>query len=340
MSGGVRNVLISDTLVLGCWPLGGPARNLGTAMGWGDVDDATSEAVIHAALDTGVRRFDTADAYGLGLSETRLGQALSGVPRDSIEINSKVGYLQPSDGTPLWTYDNLRRALHDSLERLQTTRLDTYFVHHNALDQEQTELLAGVLQEFRTSGLIMKVGIRGPHRFSPERTNEHRVNKRDQYAEMLHAIKPDVVSLRANLLTPAATLAPAYGWAAGVGAEVQVYKPLAQGLLTNAFPREFPTFGSGDHRSKKGWFSPPAHPALMRLRADICETVPGSSPLETALAWVLVNCPDSRLVMGSQNPDHVREWRHLALPELTQEQLVELETVASRYRSSVPSYLD
>ena len=49
---------------LGTWQLGAD---------WGNVDDATSEKVLAAAVDSGVNFFDTADCYGVGLSEKRLG---------------------------------------------------------------------------------------------------------------------------------------------------------------------------------------------------------------------------------------------------------------------------
>ena len=57
------------------------------------VDEATARATIDAAWDGGIRYFDTAPHYGLGLSEQRLGEALHDRPRDDVVVSSKVGRL-------------------------------------------------------------------------------------------------------------------------------------------------------------------------------------------------------------------------------------------------------
>ena len=57
------------------------------------ISDADAQAVLGAAWDLGVRNFDSAPLYGLGLSETRLNRLLRGKPRDSYVLSSKVGRL-------------------------------------------------------------------------------------------------------------------------------------------------------------------------------------------------------------------------------------------------------
>jgi D-threo-aldose 1-dehydrogenase len=65
------------------------------------VDDASARAAVDAAWDGGIRAFDTAPHYGLGLSERRLGDALRGRPRDEYVISTKVGrLLEPADSSP------------------------------------------------------------------------------------------------------------------------------------------------------------------------------------------------------------------------------------------------
>ena len=73
----------------GAWAIGGGAMVGATPIGWGDADDATSKAAIEAALDAGINFFDTADIYGLGHSETLLGEALAG--RNDVILATKVG---------------------------------------------------------------------------------------------------------------------------------------------------------------------------------------------------------------------------------------------------------
>ena len=71
-------------LSLGCAQLGNLFR---------EVSDADARATVDAAWELGVRYFDTAPHYGLGLSERRLGSALASRPREAYVLSSKVGRL-------------------------------------------------------------------------------------------------------------------------------------------------------------------------------------------------------------------------------------------------------
>ncbi len=69
------------TIAMGCWGIGGH---------WGPVAEAEALRTIHAALDLGINLFDTADAYGSGVSEELVGKALR-ARRDGVYIATKVG---------------------------------------------------------------------------------------------------------------------------------------------------------------------------------------------------------------------------------------------------------
>src|ERR1700739_1403864 len=64
------------------------------------IDDASARMVIDAAWDGGVRYFDSAPHYGLGLSERRIGAALRERPRDQFAISTKVGRLLVPNPSP------------------------------------------------------------------------------------------------------------------------------------------------------------------------------------------------------------------------------------------------
>src|SRR6185312_8106397 len=70
----------------------GPIGNL-----YSVVSDDDARAAVDAAWDAGVRVFDTAPHYGLGLSERRLGRALAGRPRQEYVLSTKVGRLLVPD---------------------------------------------------------------------------------------------------------------------------------------------------------------------------------------------------------------------------------------------------
>ncbi|MFE7617617.1 aldo/keto reductase [Streptomyces sp. NPDC057496] len=117
------------------------------------VDPERAAAVVDAAWDEGVRYFDTAPHYGLGLSERRLGEALRDRPRDAFVLSTKVGrVLDPlppdavakaagdglSEGFAVpvthrrrWDFsaDGVRRSIEDSLERLGLDRIDIVYLH-------------------------------------------------------------------------------------------------------------------------------------------------------------------------------------------------------------------
>lgn len=109
-------------LGFGTEPLGGHA--------WGNVDATEVARAVHEALDRRVDYFDTADCYGRGLSEERLGRAL-GRHRKKAVIGSKFGVRFGNDGRVF--YDNspawIVTALEGSLRRLGTDWVDLYQLH-------------------------------------------------------------------------------------------------------------------------------------------------------------------------------------------------------------------
>jgi D-threo-aldose 1-dehydrogenase len=155
-------------LSLGCAQLG----NLHEAM-----DNDTARATVDAAWETGVRYFDTAPHYGLGLSERRLGGAVAGRPRADYVVSTKVGRLlepvatvagQDGDGFAVaathrrvWDFsrDGVRRSLEESLQRLALDRVDIVYLHDPDDHLEQV-LAAGypALEELRDEGVVTAIG--------------------------------------------------------------------------------------------------------------------------------------------------------------------------------------
>lgn len=147
--------------------------NLATAMSDGHATDA-----VDAAWSAGVRYFDTAPHYGLGLSERRLGAALAGRPRDEFAVSTKVGrVLVPDPGgasrrdaegfdvPAAWrrirdySRDGVLRSLDDSLVRLGLDHVDIAFVHDP--DDYYREALEGAfpaLERLRQEGVIKSYG--------------------------------------------------------------------------------------------------------------------------------------------------------------------------------------
>jgi D-threo-aldose 1-dehydrogenase len=145
---------------------------------YAEVSDADAEGALQAAWDAGVRYFDTAPHYGLGLSERRIGKFLAGIPRDSYVVSTKVGrLLEPSGGTGLdldngfavpanhrrvWDFsaDGIRRSVESSLERLGLDRVDVLLLHDpdNHWAQAAGEG-APALADLRSQGAVGAVGV-------------------------------------------------------------------------------------------------------------------------------------------------------------------------------------
>ncbi|MBT8399312.1 MAG: aldo/keto reductase, partial [Rhodothermia bacterium] len=121
----------------GAWAIGGPARAGDVAIGWGTSDDALSRRAIFAALDQGVTFFDTADFYGLGHSETLLGETIGN--NSDVTIATKVGHRLDPDGSIRLDYssDHIMAACDASLKRLQRDCIDFYQLHSARLHHLQ-----------------------------------------------------------------------------------------------------------------------------------------------------------------------------------------------------------
>lgn len=139
------------------------------------VADADAFAVLEHAWNAGLRFFDTAPLYGMGLAEQRLGVALKGRPRDAFTLATKVGRVLRAGNSPesdqFWrgvpalhpvfdfTYDGVMRSVEESLQRLGLERVDLLHLHDP--DDHFEEALNGAypaLDRLRSEGLVGALG--------------------------------------------------------------------------------------------------------------------------------------------------------------------------------------
>ena len=268
-----------------------------------ETTDAEAQGAVAAAWDEGIRAFDTAPHYGLGLSERRLGEALSSFPRDEFQVSTKVGRLLvpnpnpsgvdegfavPDDFIREWNFsrDGVRRSLDSSLSRLGIDRIDTVFVHdpdaaYPGAAREGLEALA----ELKAEGVISAVGVG--------------TNESDGLAELLADGLIDVVMLagRYTLLEQGA-LDTVLDPALAVGASVIAVAVYNSGLL--AAPRP-PADAMYDYQP-----APPELLARANLLADACERHGVTLP-EAALAFPLRHPAVVAVALGMRTPTQVRQ---------------------------------
>ena len=97
------------------------------------VDETEAVRAVHVALESGINFFDVAPAYAGTVSETVLGKALRGIPRDRYYLSTKVGkYTKPGaygDDTLDYSRARIRRSIEESSERLGTEYFDLIHIH-------------------------------------------------------------------------------------------------------------------------------------------------------------------------------------------------------------------
>ncbi|XAS67620.1 aldo/keto reductase [Micrococcaceae bacterium Sec5.7] len=146
-----------------------------------EMNDGVAAATVEAAWSGGVRYFDTAPHYGLGLSERRLGAAVRDKPRGDFLLSTKVGRVletnpaaEPGDmddqgfAVPATTrrrWDpseaGIRRSIEDSLDRLGLDRIDIAYLH----DPDVYDLEEGISQalpallKLRGEGIVASIGV-------------------------------------------------------------------------------------------------------------------------------------------------------------------------------------
>lgn len=137
-------------LGFGCSPMG--------EHGWGITDEKELTRAVHTALDYSINFFDTADIYGIGVSEKVLGRALKG-RRDKAVIATKFGIRREYDKT---FYDNslkwIKQAIDLSLSRLQTDYIDLYQIHYWDKKTPIKEIF-NILSAFQKQGKILAFGV-------------------------------------------------------------------------------------------------------------------------------------------------------------------------------------
>ena len=267
------------------------------------VDEATARATIDAAWEGGIRYFDTAPHYGLGLSERRLGEALNARPRDDVVVSSKVGRLLvprtppiphdddmfdvPGDLTRRRDYsrDGVLRSLEATLQRTGLDRIDVLYVHDpDEYWREAVEDAVPTLVELREAGIVGAIGVG--------------MNQSPMLARFIQETDVDVVMLagRYTLLEQgaAADLLPT---ALEQGRSVIAAAVFNSGLLAR---EEVPDTATYDYE-----LASPELRARARLLASVCREH-GTTLPAAAIHFPLRHPAVASVVVGMRSPEEVR----------------------------------
>lgn len=297
-------------LGLGCWAIGGH--------GWGRVDENESIKAVRCAFENGVTFFDTADAYGLGNSESLLATAL-GKHRKKVVIATKGG-VRWDKSREVWTDNSpayLRTAVEDSLRRLKLEQIPLYYIHKPDGRTSVTESMEA-LERLRGDGKIAAVGL-----------------SNFPVSDVLEALKVGPVSAvqaRLNLFERAA--GDAY-FQLCVDNDITfvAWGALFDGLLTGKFgPGD--VFGADDHRSRMVDFVGDRFTnnlkcvAKLRLWAERRKMTVS----QLALRWIMDSSSIACPLFGAKTETQVLQNLDTADQKLSREDVDEINGIVSEFR--------
>ena len=295
-----------SVITLGCW-------QIAPSYGWGDLcPEKDSQKVIHKALDMGITAFDTAEGYGDGESERRLGKAL-GSQKESAIIISKIW---PEAGQTLKDYTS---ALENSLRALDRDYVDLYLIHWpgNFFDShEKSTRLVESMVSLKKSGKAKTIGLS------------------NFKADDLKLLGNHIKEFNLNQI-PYSLLDRGYeGKTLNIckknGLQYMAFSPTAQGLLARPMKEkdlEMPT------RKMHHLFKP----AIYSKAKKVWETVRiiaselGRNPIEVAIAWVLKQENIFTAIVGSRHPEQVEEFAPAGNLQLSVEHLSRLTKASNAF---------
>jgi myo-inositol catabolism protein IolS len=311
-----RTELRVSAIGFGCWEIGGT---------YGRIDKGAFELAVAHAIDCGITCFDTAEAYGMGVSEEALAHAL-GNRRREVVIATKfgVGY----DEIPNRRDSSRARVLASidkSLRRLRTDYVDVYFVHWPDPNTPLDETMAA-LDDIVRQGKARFVGV-----------SNFRLEQIEQAAR---SRRIDVVQYAWNMLDRRMQ-AEIFPYCAARQIGVMAYGSLAYGMLSGAFHAGM-SFDENDWRAKGGMlgslnlfrtlFGPEHFPRnlaaieeLKRLAAKYHKTLP-----QLALRWTLSNPVVSTALVGFRAPAEVSENLGALGWEISNADMAEIDTILAR----------
>lgn len=286
------------------------------------VDADGAREVVDAALDAGIRFFDTADAYGEGASEELLGRAL-GSRRGEVVIATKfgmeMGAPERSGASPRW----IREAVQGSLQRLGTDHIDLYQVHRPDPGVPIAETL-GALDELVREGLVREIGnsnfdgsqIDEAERVAGDRGTARFVTAQNHWSLLTPAPEEDVL--------PACRRH---------GLRMLPYFPLESGLLTGKYtrgeqPPEDTRLGSVPQERAERFLNDENFDTAERLERFAAEQ--GRSLLELAFSWLASQDECASVIAGATSPDQVRANAAAAGWKLSVDEMDEVARITGR----------
>jgi len=292
----------------------------GTMSFGGDADEATSAAMYKACRNAGINFFDSADQYSKGASEQILGALMRG-HRNELVITTKCFNPTGDDINARGTSRrHVIRALEASLKRLQTDRVEVFFLHHY---DRRTPIEESVraLEDLVRSGKVLYPALSNWSAWQTQRAVD--LQERHNWARV-QVIQPmyNLVKRQAEVeLLPMAE-------ANGIG--VIPYSPAAAGLLSGKYSGKQGAKAAGRLKSNKNYEARYGEKWAFET-ADkfvaLCKKK-GLHPVSTAVAWVGAHPAITAPIVGARNLEQLRDSLNSVRIEMTPELRAEISALS------------
>jgi hypothetical protein len=306
-----------STIGFGCWEIGGT---------YGEIGEAAFARAVQRAIDSGINCFDTAEAYGMGVSEQALARALGSRRKDvCLVTKGGVGYPEVPNRRDS-SRQRLMTAIEGSLQRLGTDHVDVYMIHWpdpNTPFEETFQALDDIVRQ----GKARYVGV-----------SNFRLAQLEQ-AMRLRRI--DVVQYGWNMFDRRMQ-AEIFPWCVAQNVGVMAYGSLAYGLLSGTFHVDM-TFDENDWRANRGamgnlnlfrtLFGPdhfPRNLAAVQEIKSMAERHRKTLP-QLALRWTTANPAISTSLVGFRRPEEVEENLGALGWDLSVAEMADIDAILARH---------
>ena len=295
------------------------------------IDTKAAAAVVHCALGMGINYFDTADSYGIGVSEEKLGAALVGRRDQAIvatKFSNRMDHGANDIGTSRW---HIVRACEASLRRLKTDYIDLYQVHWPDRRTPMEETLRA-LDDLVRAGKVRYLGVANHFEWEicealwiAEKFSLNKfISSQDHYSLLYRDIEKRMEPFCEKY---------------GIG--MNSYFPLGGGLLTGVYQRNAPaTPGTraATGTSYPAWNSKRNWDVAESLKAFAQER--GWTLPQMSLAWLLSRPAMSTIIAGADKPEHLTQNVKALDVRFSDEDLVEIDrlTLVDEDRTQAPVY--
>ena len=319
----------ASAVAFGAWAIGGWM--------WGGTNEQDSINAIHAAIDAGINFIDTAPAYGFGLSEEIIGNAIAD-RRDKVVLATKCGLVwDRTDGEYYFSSDHqakndnksttfnvhrdlgaesIRQEVQNSLKRLRTDHIDLYQTHWQDSTTPIEETMTTLL-DLKKQGKIRAIGLSNA---TPEQVQEYRKygtvdSDQERYSMIDHKIESQLLPYcQKNKVSMLA------------------YSPMEQGLLTGKITADH-TFAKGDQRAENPKFSPQSLAQIDIMLSAFCPIAQTHNVTlaQLTIAWTIAQPGLTHALCGARTPQQAIENAAAADVQLAPDELAVMNAAIQSY---------